>query len=73
VIEHGKSGCLVRPGDARALADTIAGLATDRALLRSMALEARRRFCAFPGWEPGMNAVREHLHELVMQKGAPHG
>jgi glycosyltransferase involved in cell wall biosynthesis len=65
VIEHGKSGCLVKPGDVHALANTIAGLAADRALLCSLALEARRRFCTFPGWEPSMNAVREHLHELV--------
>ena len=70
VIEHGTSGCLVRPDDASGLADTIAGLAMDRALLGSLAIGARRRFCAFPGWEPGMNAVRQHLHELVMRKGA---
>ncbi len=68
VIEHGKSGCLVKPGDARALADTITGLAVDRALLCSMALEARRRFRTFPGWERSMNAVRDHLHELVRQR-----
>jgi len=73
VIEHGKSGCLVKPGDSRGLADTIARLAADRTLLRSMALEARRRFCAFPGWEPSMKAVREYLHELARRKGALHG
>jgi len=73
VIEHSKSGCLVKPGDTRALAEAIAGLAADRALLCSLALGALRRFCAFPGWEPGMNAVREHLHELVMRKGVPSG
>lgn len=73
VIEHGKSGCLVKPGDTRVLADTIAGLAVDRALLCSLAVGARRRFCAFPGWESSMNAVREHLHELVIRKGALRG
>lgn len=73
VIQHGKSGWLVPPGDSRALADAIAGLAVDRAFLRALALEARRRFCAFPGWETGMTAIREHLHGLVRQKGARHG
>jgi glycosyltransferase involved in cell wall biosynthesis len=73
VIEHGKSGCLVTPGDSRGLADTIAGLAADRALLRTLAIGARQRFCAFPGWESSMTAARDHLHELVRQKGALHG
>jgi len=73
VIEHLKSGCLVPPGDTRALADAIAGLAADRAFLHALAREARRRFCAFPGWEPGMSAVREHLHDLVRRKGARRG
>jgi glycosyltransferase involved in cell wall biosynthesis len=73
VIEHGKSGCLVPPGDSRALAEAIAGLAVDRAFLRALALEARRRFCTFPGWESGMTALREYLHDLVRREGARHG
>jgi glycosyltransferase involved in cell wall biosynthesis len=73
VIEHGKSGCLVPVGDSRALSDAIAGLAGNRGHLRALALEAHRRFRAFPGWEPGMAAVREHLHGLVNRKGARHG
>ena len=73
VIEHARSGCLVRPGDSRGLADTIAGLAVDRALLRALALGARRRFRAFPGWESSMTSARDHLHELVRQKGDLHG
>jgi glycosyltransferase involved in cell wall biosynthesis len=71
VIEHGKSGCLVPPGDSRALAEAIAGLAADRGLLRALAWEARRRFSVFPGWRSCMTSVREHLHE--MSKGARHG
>jgi len=73
VIEHGKSGCLVTPGDSRGLADTIAGLAVDRVFLRALSLGARRRFHSFPGWEASMNAARDHLHELAGQAGALNG
>jgi glycosyltransferase involved in cell wall biosynthesis len=73
VIEHGKSGYLVTPGDSRGLADAIACLARDRVLLRALALEARRRFCAFPGWESSMTAAKDHLHEVVRQRRTLHG
>jgi glycosyltransferase involved in cell wall biosynthesis len=73
VIEHGRSGCLVPPDDSRALADAIAGLAIDRAFLRDLALEARQRFRTFPGWESGMTALREDLHDMARRKGDRHG
>ena len=70
VIEQEKSGCLVPAGDAIALSEAIAGLAGNRARLRDLAREARRRFRDFPGWKPGMAEVRRYLHELVSRRGA---
>jgi glycosyltransferase involved in cell wall biosynthesis len=61
VIEDGKSGFLVRPGDAARLAEVIQRLCADRELLRSRARAALRRFRQFPGWEARMKDVREWL------------
>jgi len=70
IIEHERSGLLVPAGDARALAAAIADLAGNRGRLRTLALEARRRFGAFPGWQESMGAVHRHLHGLVRERGA---
>jgi len=70
IIEHERSGLLVPAGDAQALAAAIADLAGNRGRLRTLALEARRRFGAFPGWQESMGAVHRHLHGLVRERGA---
>jgi len=41
VVEHGKNGLLVPPGDSVALADAIATLARDDSLRRTLAANAR--------------------------------
>ena len=64
VIEDGRSGFLVRPGDATALAAVIERLCADRELLRSRARAALQRFGQFPGWEARMKAVRDWLVAL---------
>jgi glycosyltransferase involved in cell wall biosynthesis len=69
IIEDGRSGYLLPSGNAQALADAIGMLSADRERLRSIALEARRRYQAFPGWDQGMGQVREHLRSLVHAKG----
>jgi glycosyltransferase involved in cell wall biosynthesis len=65
VIEDGKSGFLVRPGDAARLAEVIQRLCADRELLRSRARAALRRFRQFPGWEARMKGVRQWLVGLL--------
>ena len=64
VIEDGKSGFLVRPGDAAALAAVIQRLSADRGILRSCAHAALHRFRQFPGWEARMKIVRDWLVTL---------
>lgn len=64
LIEDGRSGFLVRPGDAAALADVIERLGADRRLLRSCARAALQRFRQLPGWEERMNGVRDWLAAL---------
>jgi len=46
IIEHGRTGLLVPPGDAGALAAAVNSLLGDRAAARRMAAEARRRVVA---------------------------
>ena len=70
IIEHERSGLLVPAGDARALAAAIADLAGNRGRLRMLALEALRRFRAFPGWQESMGAAHRYLRELVLERGA---
>ena len=43
IIEHGRTGLLVPPGDARALAAAANSLLDDGALARRLAAEAKRR------------------------------
>jgi glycosyltransferase involved in cell wall biosynthesis len=64
IIEHGGSGFLVEPGDARALSVLLGGLAEDRAQLRDMAVAALRRFAELPGWRQSMRLVRDWLHGM---------
>ena len=65
IIQDGTNGFLVPPGDPRALARVLDRLAVDRGLLASCAGAARRRFTAFPGWEPQMERIVAFLHSLV--------
>jgi glycosyltransferase involved in cell wall biosynthesis len=70
VIRDGESGCLVPPGDARALSAALLRLAEDRGRLRELARGALARFRQFPGWRAGMAAAREHLHDRARGKEA---
>jgi glycosyltransferase involved in cell wall biosynthesis len=67
IIEHDRSGLIVPTGNVRALAAAITDLAGNRGRLRMLALEARRRFRAFPGWQASMDGACRHLHELVRE------
>jgi glycosyltransferase involved in cell wall biosynthesis len=65
VIEKGRSGFLVRPGDPAALSRTLRHLAADRSALESLSLGALRRYRQFPGWEQRMAEVRSWLCALA--------
>ncbi len=51
IVEHGRSGWLVSPGDAGALARTILGLASDPEAARRIAAAGRRRAAEDFSWE----------------------
>jgi len=65
VIENGRSGFLVGPGDRQALSRILRDLAADRSALKSLALDALRRYRQFPGWEQRMSEVRSWLHAFA--------
>ena len=69
VIEDGRSGFLVRPGDAAALSAVLERLRTDRELLRSCASAALLRFRQFAGWDARMKEVRTWLSDLARTAG----
>jgi glycosyltransferase involved in cell wall biosynthesis len=65
VIEDGREGWLVRPGDADALARHLALLCGDRALLAQMGRAARRRAARHPGWDQSLTLARDLLCSVV--------
>jgi glycosyltransferase involved in cell wall biosynthesis len=68
VIEHGRTGYLIPPDDARALAGHLASLAEDRALLGRLSLNARERYLHQPPWEETARGIHTFLHRLVEQR-----
>lgn len=65
VIVAGETGFLVPPDNARALAQHVHRLATDRAQLATMSLAAQKRYARFPTWAQSMDAIHQFLQELV--------
>jgi glycosyltransferase involved in cell wall biosynthesis len=51
IVEDGKTGILVKPGDASALAEAILRLLSDEVLRRSMGKAARKRAVELYSWE----------------------
>lgn len=70
VIEDGRSGFLVRPGDAASLASIVNRLSADRGALRSCARAALERFRQFPGWDGRMTGIRRWLVGLCVSGGS---
>ncbi len=62
IVEHGRSGLMVDPGDARGLGAALASLSENRARLCAMALGARTRFGKFEGWDRSMARAVSFLH-----------
>jgi glycosyltransferase involved in cell wall biosynthesis len=70
VIEHDKSGVLVAPGDARALADAVRAIAQDPSRARALGDAARVRVRERFTWD-AVAARFEALYEESCARGAP--
>jgi glycosyltransferase involved in cell wall biosynthesis len=68
IITDGKNGYLIFPDDSATLANRLAVLASDRALLTHLSLNAIRRYKQQPGWEKTAGSIREFLHSLVKKQ-----
>lgn len=63
-VKHGETGFLVPHGDTDAMAIAMRRLATDRALVESLGLAARRFACGFT-WENAARDTVDHLSDVV--------
>lgn len=61
VIEHGRTGFLIQPGDAQGLADQLQLLSERRDILVEMSLAARSRYQREPKWNQTASKIREFL------------
>jgi glycosyltransferase involved in cell wall biosynthesis len=72
VVEHGRQGFLVAPGDAQSLAEHLGRLAADRALLVRLCVAARRKVASHPDWQDSFRPARELLHKIVSEHPKAH-
>lgn len=68
VVENGREGFLVSPGDVDALTEAIGRLIRDRNLLLAMSLAARKRSLGHPTWAESAARVEEFLQETINLK-----
>lgn len=68
IIEHGKTGFLIQPGDHGSLAAFISKLSMDRSLLVRLSLNARSRYYRQPAWSQTAGQIRAFLRSLVREK-----
>lgn len=64
IINPGRDGFLVAPGDAQALAGHLERLILDRGLLLQMSLAARANFARHPTWEQSLATIHRFLHNF---------
>lgn len=69
VIEHGKTGYLIKPNDSTTLAKHISTLAADRELLTRLSLNARARYIQQPAWDETAGQIRSFLGSFVRKQG----
>lgn len=69
VIDNGREGFLVPPGDIVGLAESIGRVIRDRTLLETMSLAARARYQGHPPWAAGMARVEDFLRRMAEGKG----
>jgi glycosyltransferase involved in cell wall biosynthesis len=65
VIEDGRTGFLIEPGDSKSLASHLRSLAEDRSLLTRLSLQARERYLQRPSWHETATAIRAFLHRMA--------
>ena len=65
VIEHGQTGYLIPPDDAKSLAAHLTSLAEDRGLLTRLSVNARRRYLRQPSWEETAKSIRGFLYSVA--------
>ncbi len=64
IINHGRDGFLVTPGDTASLARHLEALMTDRGLLLQMSLAAQANFARHPTWEDSLTTIHRFLHNF---------
>ena len=69
LLEDGKEGCLVTPGDVAGLARALERLATDEAWRDELAAAARRRGLILPTWDEAADRFFRALRRLVDAPG----
>lgn len=65
IIEHGKTGYLIKPNDYQSLATHISQLASNRSLLTELSLNARKRYIQQPSWNETANQIRAFLQSMI--------
>ncbi|MEN6463665.1 MAG: glycosyltransferase family 4 protein [Syntrophaceae bacterium] len=65
IIEHGRNGFLIMPGDHEGLARHLLALHNDRNMLREMSMAARGSFLALPRWEEGLGRISGFLQKFT--------
>jgi glycosyltransferase involved in cell wall biosynthesis len=65
IIEDGRSGFLVRPGQTGELRQVLESLSGSRERLMEMSRAARQRFLTFPTWEDSMEKARRFIEQFV--------
>ncbi|MDX6705121.1 MAG: hypothetical protein QOI48_967 [Solirubrobacteraceae bacterium] len=73
VIEHGREGWLIAPGDVDSLTTHLGLLLSDRHLLRRMGSAARRRAERHPSWDQSLERARAFLCSVVYNHRSVHG
>ena len=69
IIRDGENGYLIPPGDAAALATRLQSLASDRALLTRLSINALQRYRDQPKWEQTAGQIRKFLQKTVGEHG----
>jgi len=65
IIQHGRNGFLIKPGDSVSLARYLNQLDRDRAMLLEMSLEARQTYGQWPTWATTTESIRNLLLSFV--------
>ncbi len=68
VIDHGREGWLVAPGDVASLSGHLE-LLRDRALLAAMSFAARERAARHPSWEQSLGRARAFVASIGERRG----